>query len=209
MKDVVNNNTNIFLLNNEHLGSFIKNWKGNLKLLWVMFVVFVWFSLTWCKDSWIWGDDFTLSIYWFDLEYNGNIRLEKVQLKTDDLDEIVDLYQEIWDSVEYRDSLLIAKKYAQWLWANAFVHDNLDILEEKWLVISDIRKTQVRLKKYWENVNAVLVEYKITEWLIDNIPQLYVSQLFIPKDYDMILMSFITENKSSYLSASNMFKNIK
>ena len=33
MKDVVNNNTNIFLLNNEHLGSFIKNWKGNFNNL--------------------------------------------------------------------------------------------------------------------------------------------------------------------------------
>jgi hypothetical protein len=28
------------------------------------------------------------------LEYDGNINFEKVQLKTDDLDEIIDLYQE-------------------------------------------------------------------------------------------------------------------
>ena len=104
---------------------------------------------------------------------------------------------------------LIAEKYAQWLWANAFAQDNLDMLVDQWLTIEGIQKTQVWLHKYWDKVNAVLVEYTITEWLIDELPLLYVSQLFIPKDNDIILMSFVTENKSSHLSAVNMFKNIK
>ena len=150
-----------------------------------------------------------MNIYWFSLEYNKNIDLEKVPLRTSDLDEIIDLYQEVWDSSEYRDSLLIAEKYAQWLWANAFAQDNLDMLEEQWLTLSDIKKTQIALNKYGEKINVVLVEYTITEWLINDLPLLYISQLFIPKDNDMILMSYITENKSSHVSALDMFKKIK
>jgi len=181
----------------------------NLTLLWIIFWFFLCLSLSWCWDSWLWTDSLSVSSHWFDLNYNGNSKFERVSLKTDDLDEIVDLYQEVWDGVWYRDSLLIAEKYAQWFWANAFAQKNLDTLVNQWLTLSDINKTQIRLNKYWNNIYAVLVEYKIENWLLDEIPVLYVNQLFIPDDKNIILMSFITENKSSSSSASNMFKNIK
>ena len=77
------------------------------------------------------------------------------------------------------------------------------------MTLSNINKTQIWFKKAWEDINAVLVEYEITKWLIADIPLLYVSQLFVPKDYDMVLMSYITEDKQSHLNASKMFKNIK
>lgn len=150
-----------------------------------------------------------MNMYWFDLNYDGKVKLERVLLKTDDPDEIVDLYQEVWNNSSYKDSLLIAEKYGQWLWANAFAQDNLDVLSDQWLTLSDLKKTQIWLKKRWERINAVLVEYQIKKWLVDDIPLLFVSQLFIPKDKDMILMSYITEDQSSHLNASNMFKNIK
>jgi hypothetical protein len=150
-----------------------------------------------------------MNMYWFDLNYDGKVKLERVLLKTDDPDEIVDLFQEVWNNSNYKDSLLIAEKYDQWLWANAFAQDNLDVLSDQWLTLSDLKKTQIWLKKRWERINAVLVEYQIKKWLVEDIPLLYVSQMFIPKDKDMILMSYITEDQSSHLSASNMFKNIK
>ena len=124
------------------------------------------------------------------------------------MDEIIDLYQEVWNDW-YRDSLLIAEKYSYWLWANAFSQDNIDTLKNQWLTLSDIKKTQIWLEKDWKKINAVLVEYKITSWLVEDIPLLYVSQLFIPNNKNMLLMSFITENKSSRSSISDMFKNIK
>ena len=158
----------------------------------------------------MWNNSFSIDIYWFQLKYNGSTKLEWVPLKTDDLDEIIGLYQEVWDNLKFKDSLLIAERYAQWLWANAFAQGNLDTLKEQGLVISNIKKTQIWIEKDWEKVNAVLIEYEITEWLINDIPLLYVCQLFLPKDNnDMILISFITENKSSHLNAVNMFKNIK
>ena len=167
------------------------------------------FLLVWCWDSWSGSDGFSLNIYWFELNYYGNVKLEKVWLKTDDLDEITDLYQEVWNSSEYKDSLLIAKKYSQWLWANAFLQDNLDTLEDQWISLSNVKKTQIWLDNSWESINAVLVEYEIIWWLISEIPLLYVDQLFIPKDNEMVLVSYITENKSSHLNALNMLKNIK
>ena len=72
-----------------------------------------------------------------------------------------------------------------------------------------MKKTQIWLERYGEIINAVLVEYEITEWLINEIPPLYVSQIFIPDENNMVLMSFITEDQSSHLNASTMFKNIK
>lgn len=189
----------------------INNWKYYIRLLWVISCLVISSLLVGCWNSWalMWDSTFSVDAYWFNLEYNGKNNLEKIQLKKDDLDEIVDLYQEIWENLEYRDSLLIAEKYAQWLWANAFAQDNLDTLENQWLVLANTKKTQVWLQRYWEKINAALVEYEITEGLIDDVPLLYVSQLFIPDGENMVLMSFITEDSSSRLSASNMFKNIK
>lgn len=178
-------------------------------LIWIIFWIMACSLLVWCWDSWTWSESFSVNLYWYDLEYNGKINLERVALKNDDLDEIVDLYQEIWDNSEYKDSLLVAEKYAQWLWANAFAQDNLDTLENQWLTISNVKKTQIWLERYGEIINAVLVEYEITEWLINEIPPLYVSQIFIPDENNMVLMSFITEDQSSHLNASTMFKNIK
>ena len=183
-------------------------WK-RIGLLSCAFGFVVCLFLYWCWDSWAWNGNISLDIYWFNFEYAGSVDLEKVPLKTDDLDEIIDLYQEVWNNSEYKDSLLIAEKFAQWLWVNTFAQENLDTLEEQWLTIDDVQKTQILLNKYWEKINTVLVEYKISGWLISDLPLLYVSQLFVPKNKDMIVMSFITEKKSSHTNASNMFKNIK
>ena len=114
----------------------------------------------------------------------------------------------MWDNVWYRDSLLVAGKYAQWLWVNAFAQDNLDTLESQWLTISDIKKTQIKLERKTNNVDAVLVDYKISEWLIDTIPLLYVSQLFIQDGSNIKLVSFVTEDSSSHTSAVKMLKSI-
>lgn len=166
------------------------------------------FALAWCGGSWDSGKKFTVNIAWYSLIYNWDVELWKVALMTDDLSEIIDLYQEVWDNIWYRDSLLIAEKYDQWLWINTFAQDNLDTLEEQWLTLADIKKTQIKLKKESENVNAVLVEYKITGWLINELPLLYVSQLFVPDNHNVELMSFITEDSLSHSSAVKMFKNI-
>lgn len=184
-------------------------WNVNLNLFWLVFWFLSCFLLSWCWDSWLWNSTFSENIYWYELNYNGKVQLERVLLSNDDLDEIVDLFQEVWNDVWYRDSLLIAKKYSQWLWTNAFVQDNLDMLQDQWLTLSNIDKTQIWLKNNKEKINWVLVEYEITEWLVNELPLLYVSQLFIPKDENMILISFITENKSSNSSALEMFKSIK
>ena len=184
-------------------------WKCNIKYLWILIGFICYFLLSWCWHSVSWNSKLEIKFDWFELDYNGKVEFEKVQLKTDDLDEIVDLYQEVWNETGYKDSLLIAKKYAKWLWSNAFAQDNLDTLENYWLVLSDIKKTQIWFKKREEEINAVLVEYQITEGLIDEIPSLYLSQLFVPDDDNMILISFITEDLVSHTNASNMFKNIK
>lgn len=177
--------------------------------MWIVFWLVCCFSLTWCWDSWNWNGSLSVNVHGFELKYSGKVNLEKIQLKTDDLGEIIDLYQEVWDNSEYKDSLLIAEKYAQWLWANAFAQDNLDTLENHWLELSNLKKDQIWLKKDGKEINAVLIEYEITEWLINEIPLLYFSQLFVPNDETMILMSFITEDKSSRSNVSNMFRNIK
>jgi len=182
-------------------------WNSSLKLWLLLLSVFTCF-LVWCGSN-SWKYQSIVNVYDYQLTYNGNIELEDVPVKTDDLEEIIKLYQEVWDNVEYRDSLLVAEKYNKWMWINAFVQDNIDILYTQWLTLSDIKKTQIWFNKNWENRNAVLVEYKITEWFIEEIPILYISQLFIPDANNVILLSFITESSSSATAASNMFKNIK
>ena len=177
-------------------------------LLLILLWVFACCTLIWCKSgNWQYRSEIHISS--FDLIYNWNIKLENVPVKVDDREEIIGLYQEVWDNVEYRDSLLVAQKYSRWMWINAFVEDNLDILYAQWLLLSDIQKTQIWFEKIWEKMNAVLVEYKITEWFIEEIPILYVSELFVPDWENVILLSFISENQSSSVAASNMFKNIK
>lgn len=184
-------------------------WKKNLNLSWFILWFLVSFLLYWCWGSWTGSNKFVENVYWYNLKFDWKVKLERVWLKNDDLDEIVGLFQEAWNNVWYRDSLLIAEKYAQWLWANAFAQDNLNTLLVQWLTLSNVKKSQISLKKDGKTINCILVEYEITKWLINEFPLLYVSQLFIPKEKDMLLMSFITENKSSHSSAVTMFKNIK
>lgn len=184
--------------------------KINLNILWLILWLLVSFLLSWCWwNSWTWKVGFSENVYWYDLNYNGKTNLERVWLRNDDLEEIVDLFQEVWDDVWYRDSLLVAEKHAQWLWVNAFAQDNLDTLQEQWLTLLNIQKTQVWLKSKGKKVNGVLVEFEITQWLVSEIPLLYVSELFIPRGDDILLMSFITESHVSHLSALDMFKNIE
>ena len=183
-------------------------WK-HLRLLLVLSTLFLCFTLIGCWSSGNYGNEFSINVAWYNLVYNWNIELKKVELKTDDLDEIIDLYQEVGDNVWYRDSLLIAEKYDQWLWINAFAQGNLDTLEAQWLTLNNLKKTQIKLTNKSENKNAVLVEYEITKWFIEEIPVLYVSQLFIPDGHNVKLISFITEDKSSHSSAVKMLKNIQ
>lgn len=184
--------------------------KNNLKLKFITFIslsFFVAVLLTWC-----WSDsnigNFSLEISGFDLQYNWNIELKKMYLKDDDLDEIIDLYEEVWENLEYKDSLLVAVKYSQWLWINAFAQDNLDILEDRWLLLSKISKTQVKIERDDAVYNSVLVEYEISGWLIENVPLVYVSQLFIPEWSNVLLISYITESESARDNMSNALKKI-
>ena len=181
--------------------------KYNLKLA-TLSILFICLILPWCGSNWDNEGVYITNVAWYNLVYNWDVDLWKVALKSDDLTEIIDLYQEIWDDIQYRDSLLIAEKFNQWLWINAFAQGNLDILEKQWLVLSDIKKTQITLKKKSENVDAVLVDYKITEWFIDEVPLLYVSQLYIQNGRNVLLISYITEDSSSHISAINMLKNV-
>jgi len=164
--------------------------------------------LVWC-GGWSNKNELAFNVWDFELEYAWTAKLSKVALKTDDLGEIVDLYQEEWDDISYRDSLLIAQKYSQWLWINTFAQENLDVLEDQWLVLSNINKKQIITEREGEKINVVLVEYEIVEWLIPEIPRLYLSQLFIPDWSNVWLVSFITENLSSRNNVSRLFQRIK
>ena len=180
----------------------------NLRKVWFFLSLVPYFFLFWCWDS-IWSGDFSLNIYDFQLKWDVKSELQRVRLNSDDLYEIIDLFQENWDNTKYKDSLLVAEKFSQWLWVNAFAQDNLDNLINQWLWISNIEKTQLLLKKNQKNVNIVLVEYDIVSWLISELPVLYVSQLFMPVDDNIVLLSFITEDKSSRLAMSKVFKNVE
>lgn len=181
-----------------------------IKKIWLclLFSLLLCFLLAWCGDNWNRKSNFSIDVSGFELNYGWNVKLSKVALKTDDLDDIIDLYQEEWDDVWYKDSLLIAQKYSQ-LGVNAFVQENLDAFEEYDLVLSNINKKQILFEKDWEDVNAVLLEYEIIEWFVEEIPKLYVSQFFIPDWKIIVLMSYITEDPSSRNSMSNAFKMMK
>lgn len=172
-----------------------------------MIFSFVLIILSWCWSS-LDNEDLTIDISGFNLQYNWSVKLKKLYLKNDDLDEITDLYEEVWDNLEYRDSLLVAERYWQWLWINGFAQDNLDVLEEHWLVLWEIKKSQVKIKKDIEKFDSVLVEYKISEWLIEDIPIIYVSQLFIPQWTTVLLVSYISEDISARDNMSKAFKNL-
>lgn len=175
--------------------------------IYILIIGLCWVLLTWCGGTW--NNDWTISSSRFSVEYNPKLKLEKIELNDEDLWEISALYQEAWNGNDYKDSLLIAEKYSQWLGINTFAQENLDSLEQQWLSLDNIKKTQIWIKNKEWKINWVLVEYEITKWLISELPKLYVSQLFIPNDENVILFSFITEKSSSRSLASDMFKKVK
>lgn len=179
----------------------------NKKILCVMITSLSCFLLFWCWKSNT--NNISINEWWIELQYRWNIQLEKINLNDDDLDEIIWLYQETGDSKWYIDSLLIAEKYAKWVWINTFAQENLDTLTNQWLTLSSIKKSQIWIKMNDWKVNSVLVEYEITSGFVENIPLIYLSQLFVPKWENVLLYSYITEDKSARDKASSMFKNIK
>ena len=185
----------------------INQWSKNLRQLGIMISLIVCFFLAGCGDSA--STNNIIEAWWYYLEYGNKIKLEKISLSSDDMEEITQLYQEVWEVTSYKDSLLIAEKYARWLWMNAFAQENLDTLETQWLKLDNIKKTQISLIKNRNKLNAVLVEYEIIEWLVPEVPVLYVSELFVPSDTNVLFFSFITESQSVHKAASNMFKSIK
>ena len=181
-----------------------REWRLWIFILWVLC-----FLLVWCGKTSSVSNQIDLSVSNFSVKYDGKVKLEKVYLKDTDLSEILQLYQETWNNVGYKDSLLVAEKYDQWLWVNAFVQQNLDTLEVQWLSIDNVKKNQIWINKNWKTINGVLVEYEITKWFISTVPVLYMSQLFIPENNGMIMFSYMTENSSARSYASNMLKNVK
>ena len=185
----------------------IKIWELKLKILWLSLGFLICFSLIGCGKVDTTKEPIILNVSGFKLSYNWNISFQNLPIKNDDYEWTIALYQEKWNDTKFRDSLLIAEKYSR-LGANAFAQENIDVLEDWWIKLSNLKKSQIRFNKKWEDINAVLVEYEITEWFIPEIPILYLSQLFVPNNNTMILMSFITEDFSSRDNVSKMFKNI-
>lgn len=164
--------------------------------------------LSWCWWNWQW-ETLTININDFVFEYSWNIKLKKIPLKDDDSYEIIDLYEEVWEDLKYKDSLLIAQRYSQWLWINWFVQDNMDILESYNLIIKNVNKTQIQIDKNGEKLDSVLVEYEISEWFVPEIPLLYISQLFILDWDNVLLFSFTSDDQSIRNQISKCFKEVK
>ncbi len=180
-----------------------------LKKVWIISLCLICFSLLWCGKSIGGSDEIELSVSDFSIVYDGKVNLEKMYLNDSDSEEILELYQETWSSIDYKDSLLIAEKYDLWLWVNTFVQQNLDTLEIQWLTLDNINKKQLIINKKWNDINCVLVEYEITEWFVSSVPILYMSQLFIPRKDSIILFSYMTESSSARWYASNVFINVE
>ena len=106
----------------------------NIKLSVIVFGTFICFILSWCWKNWSSKNQTTIDMLWYSLAYDGN-QLEKVNINNDDPEEILELYQEVWEDSEFRDSLLIAEKYSRWMWVFAFAQDNLQALKDQELKI--------------------------------------------------------------------------
>lgn len=184
--------------------------KKGTRLLLVIFYIITWFFLVWCGNDVIsYENQIDINVWDFMITYKWNVKLSKVPLKVDDLDDIVDLYQEDWDKTWYKDSLLVAEKYFQWFWINAFVQDNLKALETNWLTLDNVQKKPIWLGNGDDDNIAVLVSYQIVDGLISEIPSLYVSQLFIPELHSVKLVSYITEDLSAHDYIKNSLENIR
>lgn len=183
-----------------------KSWKSVI-IFWILWLTC--FIITWCKHSTITKYQTEIITSDLSLTYNWEIQLSKIIISNNDLEEITDVYEEVWNNTTFKDSLIIAEKSTQY-GINTFVQDNLDFLEIQWLEIKDTSKIQIWLKRDGKIENTVLVEYSIQWWFTSETPVLYVSQFFIPYgDKNVKLFSFISESKSARDSASKMFKQIK
>ena len=168
----------------------------------------MWISVmqSWCGSDFNNKNQLNIDVWNFVLSYGWNVELTKVYLKNDDLSEIIDLYQEDWDNVWYRDSLLIAERYFKWSWIDEFAVDNLTLLTNNWLTLNNIKKTNILTNN--SDTDAILMEYQIVWGLVPDLPLLYVAQLFVPDNHTIRLVSYITEDSSMHKNIINIFKNI-
>ena len=132
-----------------------------------------------------------LQIENFSLLYRGSVELEQQILNPADQQWIIAIFQENRTN-EFWDSLIAVESYNQWKGVNVFSQESITTLEERGLTIENLKTERFLLSCSKELKSSVVYSYFISSGFSLEIPQLYMTQLFIENGNNIVVFSHST-----------------
>lgn len=147
----------------------------------------------------------TLEIDSYLLKYQGETSLKEQRWYINT--EALAVYEEE-DQGGYKDSLIVVKKFDQGKGVASFSKEAIDTLTVQGLEVEDVSQEIFRLPKQEKERFACIYSYKISSGFIPEVPQLYMTQLFVEEENSIVIFSHSTDTSSEQDSIIQSFKTI-
>ncbi|MDR0651561.1 MAG: hypothetical protein LBG59_09550 [Candidatus Peribacteria bacterium] len=119
------------------------------------------------------------------------------------------LYTESGAVNSYKDSLLITQQYNQGKGVVVFSQEAMTMLQTQGITIENQQDEKFVITCDKEKISLRLLSYLISSGFVAEVPQLYMTQMFVEKDSNTILLfSHSTEDISEQQNLRKAFKTI-
>ncbi|MDR0607132.1 MAG: hypothetical protein LBG52_01990 [Candidatus Peribacteria bacterium] len=150
-----------------------------------------------------------LDLNGYQMLYQGKVSLVAREIPAENTNDLLALYAESGANNEYQDSLLLVEKYHQGKGVLVFSQEAIDTVKMKGLTVEDERNKKFTIPCHEEQTSAHLIAYVITSGFVHKVPKLYMTQLFLEKGTNTILLwSHNTENKNEQNAMWSAFQTL-
>jgi hypothetical protein len=146
----------------------------------------------------------------YQMLYQGKVSLSAREVPTETLDGVLALYTESGANSSYLDSVVLVEKYNQGKGVLVFSQEAMDTVKAKGLTLANERDEKFSISCQGEKKSARLFAYEVSSGFVQKVPKLYMTQLFLEKDANtLVLWSHSTETKSEQNAMRSAFKAIQ
>ena len=150
-----------------------------------------------------------LSLGGYSFQYPGSVQLQESSFSAQDVEDVIAIYEESWDTTTYKDSLIVTEKYNQGKGVIVFSKEAIDTLEVQGLTLEDKREERFVMNCKGEQKSVSLISYCISAGFVSQVPRLYMTQMFVESwEHTLVIFSHSTESKTEQQQIRQTFKTL-
>jgi len=143
-------------------------------------------------------------------QYQGDIQLQESSFSAPDVEDIIAIYEESWDTTTYKDSLIVTEKYNQGKGVIVFSKEAIDTLETQGLTLEDKKDERFVITCKGAKKSVSLKSYCVSAGFVSKVPRMYMTQMFVEDgDHTLKIFSHSTESKDEQKRVFQAFKTLK